>query len=81
VVTSKSRAKQWQIPLRTCLECSVPEPYRSPDCTLVPAKTGQRLNTNDVDEYYDDDDNDGPSRRDDASFGTVGLGTKLQTGR
>jgi hypothetical protein len=29
-------------PLRTCSECSVPEPYRSPDWALVPAKTGPR---------------------------------------
>jgi hypothetical protein len=31
-----------KLPLRTCLECSMPEPYRSPDWTLVPAKTGPR---------------------------------------
>ena len=30
------------LPLRNCLECSVPEPYRSPDWALVPAKTGLR---------------------------------------
>jgi hypothetical protein len=35
-----------KLPLRTCLECSVPEPYRSPDWALIPA---QRLNTNDDD--------------------------------
>jgi hypothetical protein len=29
-----------KLPLRTCPECSVPEPYRSPDWALVPAKTG-----------------------------------------
>jgi hypothetical protein len=27
-----------KLPLRTCLECSVPESYRSPDWALVPAK-------------------------------------------
>jgi len=26
------------LPLRTCPECSVPEPYRLPDWVLVPAK-------------------------------------------
>jgi hypothetical protein len=31
-----------KIPLRTCPECSVPEPYRSPEWALVPAKTGLR---------------------------------------
>jgi hypothetical protein len=35
----KSNSK---LPLRTCPECSVPEPYRSPDWALVPAKTGPR---------------------------------------
>jgi len=30
------------LPLRTCPGCSVPEPYRSPDWVLVPAKTGLR---------------------------------------
>jgi hypothetical protein len=39
------------LPLGTCLECSVPEPYRSPDWALVLAKTvPKRLNTNDVDD-------------------------------
>jgi hypothetical protein len=37
---------QWQrngkLPLRTCPERSVPEPYRSPDWALVPAKTGPK---------------------------------------
>ena len=28
------------LPLRICPGCSVPEPYRSPDWVLVPAKTG-----------------------------------------
>jgi hypothetical protein len=28
--------------LRTCLDCSVPEPYRSPDWALVPAKNGPK---------------------------------------
>jgi hypothetical protein len=45
VGTSKGRGKQWQIPLRTCLECSVPEPYRLPDWALVSAKPAQGLNT------------------------------------
>jgi hypothetical protein len=31
-----------KLPLRTCPECSVPEPCRSPDWALVPAKTGPR---------------------------------------
>jgi hypothetical protein len=31
-----------KLPLRTFPECSVPEPYRSPDWALVPAKTGPR---------------------------------------
>ena len=31
-----------KLPLRTCSGCSVPEPYRSPDWALVPAKTGPR---------------------------------------
>ena len=35
---------------RNCLECSVPEPYRSPDWALVPAKPAFGLNTNDDDE-------------------------------
>jgi hypothetical protein len=39
-----------KLPLRTCPECSVPEPYLLPDWAVVPAKTGpKRLNTN-----YDD---------------------------
>ena len=39
------------LPLRTCPGCSVPEPYRSPDWALVPAKPAEGLNTNN-----DDDD-------------------------
>jgi hypothetical protein len=31
-----------KLSLRTFLECSVPEPYRSPDWALVPAKTGPK---------------------------------------
>jgi len=27
-----------KLPLRTCPECSVPEPYRLPDWALVPAQ-------------------------------------------
>jgi hypothetical protein len=34
-----------KLPLRTCLERSVPEPYRSLDWALVPAKLAQGLNT------------------------------------
>jgi hypothetical protein len=34
------------LPLRTCPGCSVPEPYRSPDWVLVPAKPAEGLNTN-----------------------------------
>jgi hypothetical protein len=40
------------LPLRTCLERSVPEPYRSPNWALVPAKPTQRLNTNNNNYYY-----------------------------
>jgi hypothetical protein len=29
-------------PTWTCLECSVPEPYQSPDSALVPAKIGPK---------------------------------------
>jgi hypothetical protein len=36
----KAGKSNGELPLRTCLECSVPEPYRSPDWALVPAKTG-----------------------------------------
>ena len=32
--------KQWQTSPRTCPGCSVPEPYRSHDWALVPAKPG-----------------------------------------
>jgi hypothetical protein len=46
VGTSKGRGMQWQTTPKTCPECSMPEPYRSPDWTLVPAETGPRLNTN-----------------------------------
>jgi hypothetical protein len=41
----KAGESNGNVPLRTCLECSVPEPYRSPDWVLVPAKPAQRLNT------------------------------------
>jgi len=30
------------LPLRTCPECSVPEPYQSPDWALVSVQTGPR---------------------------------------
>ena len=38
----KAGESNGNLPLRNCLECSVPEPYRSPDWALVPAKTGFR---------------------------------------
>jgi hypothetical protein len=38
----KAGESNGKLPLRTCPECSVPQPYRSPDWALVPAKTGQR---------------------------------------
>jgi hypothetical protein len=38
----KSGKSNGKLPLRTFLECSVPEPYRSPDWDLVPAKTSLR---------------------------------------
>ena len=37
------------LPLRNCPECSVPEPYRSPDWALVLPKPAFGLNTNDDD--------------------------------
>ena len=46
------------LPLRICPGCSVPEPYRSPDWVLVPAKTGLRAgvdsasNRNEYQEYF-----------------------------
>jgi hypothetical protein len=36
----KAGESNGKLPLRTCLECNVPEPYRSPGSALVPAKTG-----------------------------------------
>jgi hypothetical protein len=41
-----------KLPLRTCPGCSVPEPYRSPDWALVPAKPAQGLNTHYYYYYY-----------------------------
>jgi hypothetical protein len=38
----KAGASNGKLPLRTCPRCSVPEPYRSPDWALVPAKTGPK---------------------------------------
>ena len=35
---SKGGESNGNLPLRNCLECSVPEPYRSPDWALVPVK-------------------------------------------
>jgi hypothetical protein len=45
VGTSKGGESNCKLPLRTSLERSVPEPYRSPDWALVRAKTTQGLNT------------------------------------
>ena len=42
VGTSKGGESNGNLPLRICPGCSVPEPYRSPDWVLVPAKTGLR---------------------------------------
>jgi hypothetical protein len=42
----KAGESNGNLPLRTCPECSVPEPYRSPDRTFFPAKPAQGLNTN-----------------------------------
>jgi len=42
VGTSKDGESNGNLPLRICPGCSVPEPYRSPDWVLVPAKTGLR---------------------------------------
>jgi hypothetical protein len=36
----KAGESNGKLPLRTYLECSMPEPYWSPDWALVPAKTG-----------------------------------------
>jgi hypothetical protein len=41
----KAGESNGKLPLRTCLERSVPEPYRSPDWALVPPKPAQELNT------------------------------------
>jgi hypothetical protein len=41
----KAGESNGKLPLRTCLGCSVPEPYRSPDWALVPVKPAQRPNT------------------------------------
>ena len=38
----KAGESNGNLTLRNCLECSVPEPYRSPEWALVPAKTGLR---------------------------------------
>jgi hypothetical protein len=42
----KAGESNGKLPLRTCLECNEPEPYRSPDWALVPAKPAQGLNSN-----------------------------------
>jgi hypothetical protein len=42
----KAGESNGKLPLRTCLESSVPETYRSPDWAMVPAKPAQGLNTN-----------------------------------
>jgi hypothetical protein len=36
----KAGESNGKLPLRTCIEFSVPEPYQLPDWALVPAKTG-----------------------------------------
>jgi hypothetical protein len=41
-----------KLPLRTCLECSIPEPHWSPDWALVPAKLAQGLNNTNRKKYY-----------------------------
>jgi hypothetical protein len=38
----KAGESNGKLPLRICPEFSVPEPYRSPDWALVPAKIGPR---------------------------------------
>jgi len=38
----KAGENNGNLPLRIFPGCSVPEPYRSPDWVLVPAKTGLR---------------------------------------
>jgi hypothetical protein len=38
----KAGESNGKLPLRICPECSTPEPYRSPNWALVPAKTAQR---------------------------------------
>jgi len=38
----KSGVSNGKLPLRTCPGCSIPEPYQSPDRTLVSAQTGPR---------------------------------------
>ena len=50
--TSKGGGKQWNLPLRNRLECSVPEPYRSPAGLWFLPKPAFGLNTNDDDETY-----------------------------
>ena len=40
--TSKGGGKQWQNTPRTCPGCSVPEPYRSHDWALVPARPASK---------------------------------------
>jgi hypothetical protein len=42
VVRDVEASSNGKLPLRTCPECSMPEPYQSPDWALVPAKTGPR---------------------------------------
>jgi len=38
----KAGESNGKLPVRTCPGCSVPEPYQSPDWTLVSAQTGPR---------------------------------------
>jgi hypothetical protein len=42
IIISVPGESNGKLPLRTYPECSVSEPYRSPDWALIPAKTGPR---------------------------------------
>ena len=42
LIYPKQGESNGKLPLRTCPGCSVPEPYQSPDWTLVSAQTGPR---------------------------------------
>ena len=47
-ISYQSGESNGKLPIRTCPECSVPEPYRSPDWALVLPKLAQGLNTNNI---------------------------------